>query len=62
MKSEVCISLYSCENPTNSVLTISLNTKQSVEECQRILSGLFPTMMQVLSAPEARIHNDDINM
>lgn len=62
MKSEVCISLYSCENPTNSVLTISLNTKQTVEECQRILSSMFPTLVQVLSAPEARIYNDDVEM
>lgn len=62
MKSKVSICLYSSENPNECVLSISLNTGQSVEECQRILSGLFPTLMQELSAPETRTYNDDVNM
>lgn len=58
----VSIKLYSYENPANCVLSIKLNTEQSIDECHDILLNLFPTLKQRLSAPAKRIHNDDVKM
>lgn len=62
MKSQVCISLYSCENTSECVLSIVLNTEQTVDECQDVLMQLFPKLRQEIKAPRERIHNDDVNM
>lgn len=61
MKGEVSICLYSSENPNECVLSIRLNTEQSIDECQDVILSLFPKLRQLLRVAPERIHNDDVN-